>query len=341
MKRTFDLGLLSDYRTELMGIAAIMVVICHCLQPPSIYYHSEIIKWFLVQGNRGVDIFFFVSGLGLCISLGKLFRTKNSMPINKKIRRWYLRRFSRILPVYLALGLLYFVFEGIRNDTLTIPYLIGNITTVQYWFTGKGIWFIAALIPLYIVTPFYYLLFRRIDKKLVLTVFLVIICLLAGCYFRENTLRLLAKIPSFVIGFYMADLIMARKKINIYALFAAVVGLIVIIKVVFPAGTYYEWLFIFPIMLVAVACFRIPSVRKGANWCGKISLESYISNCVMISLMGLVSLDFLPDWLLYGNYFRYALIIIFGTLLAWGTSETISRIQKASNKSCLTSDTCK
>lgn len=43
MQRTFDLGLLSDYRTELMGIAAIMVVICHCLQPPSVFYHSEII----------------------------------------------------------------------------------------------------------------------------------------------------------------------------------------------------------------------------------------------------------------------------------------------------------
>ena len=74
MKKSFDLGLLSDYRTELMGIAALMVILCHSLMPPSIDYHSSFLKWFLIQGNRGVDIFFFVSGFGLFISLDKHFR---------------------------------------------------------------------------------------------------------------------------------------------------------------------------------------------------------------------------------------------------------------------------
>lgn len=323
MKKSFDLGLLSDYRTELMGIAALMVILCHSLMPPSIDYHSSFLKWFLIQGNRGVDIFFFVSGFGLFISLDKHFRKEHKTGFYKKLGNWYKRRFSRILPAYLILGSLFFIFEGIHNNILDLPYIIGNLSTIQYWSTGKGIWYIAALLPLYLIAPFYFLLLKKTNKRLISTI-AVILCLLLGVYFANwdgyKTFKVIEKFVSFIIGFYAADLIESHKKINIITAFAVIAVLFICIKLIFPKGTYYEWLFIYPIMLLSIYLFQIPFIYKASKWCGKKSLESYLSNCVLISLMTFVSLEWMPSWLLYGNYFRYGIIIVCGLLLAWITN---------------------
>ena len=65
--RYFNLGELSSYRACLMGVATIMILCCHasvwCTGLPSI------IRSFLVLGNLGVDIFLFLSGYGLYLSL--------------------------------------------------------------------------------------------------------------------------------------------------------------------------------------------------------------------------------------------------------------------------------
>ena len=327
MKKSFDLGLLSDYRTELMGIAALMVILCHSLMPPSIDYRSDFLKWFLIQGNRGVDIFFFVSGFGLCFSLSKHFRKENKTGFYSQFWDWYTRRFSRILPAYLILGAIFFVFEGIHNNTLTLPYIIGNLSTIQYWSTGKGIWYIAALLPLYIIAPFYFLLIKNTNKFLISSI-AIILYLLLGVYFANwegyKTFKVVEKFVSFIIGFYLADLIESRKKINIISAFAIITAIFILIKLIFPKGTYYEWLFIYPIMVLSIYLFQIPIIYNASKWCGEKSLESYLSNCVLISLMTFVSLEWMPSWLLYGNYFRYGIIIVLGLLLAGITNNAVT-----------------
>lgn len=63
----FNLNLISKYRTELMGISAILILICHAagnnvLMPKWLMY-------LVAQGSIGVDVFFFLSGMGLYYSL--------------------------------------------------------------------------------------------------------------------------------------------------------------------------------------------------------------------------------------------------------------------------------
>ena len=65
----FNLDKLSQYRTQLMGCAAIMIIICHAeassvLIPPKIGH-------VLAYGNYGVDVFLFLSGIGCFYSLDK------------------------------------------------------------------------------------------------------------------------------------------------------------------------------------------------------------------------------------------------------------------------------
>jgi len=60
------MGEISKYRTELMGVAMLLVIAFHIHTPRTSIWHGV-----AEQGNIGVDIFFFLSGVGMWYSLTK------------------------------------------------------------------------------------------------------------------------------------------------------------------------------------------------------------------------------------------------------------------------------
>lgn len=63
----FNLNLISKYRAELMGVSTLLILICHAagndvLMPKWLMY-------VVAQAQLGVDIFLFLSGMGLYYSL--------------------------------------------------------------------------------------------------------------------------------------------------------------------------------------------------------------------------------------------------------------------------------
>ena len=86
---SFNLGLFSKYRSELMGIATLLIIICHAP-----IYGVQMPQWLsilLSNGGLGVDIFLFLSGMGIY----------NSWTSNKKKRNnllfWLSKRYIRII----------------------------------------------------------------------------------------------------------------------------------------------------------------------------------------------------------------------------------------------------
>ena len=71
MSKYFQLSEISEYRTELMGFSAILILICH-----SVAYIEmpRILHYVLSLGNIGVDLFLFLSGMGMWFSITKPFR---------------------------------------------------------------------------------------------------------------------------------------------------------------------------------------------------------------------------------------------------------------------------
>ena len=66
MVRYVSLGDLSRYRTELMGFSALLILICHStayIDMPSIVVYA------LSVANIGVDLFLFLSGMGMWYSM--------------------------------------------------------------------------------------------------------------------------------------------------------------------------------------------------------------------------------------------------------------------------------
>ena len=65
----YNVGLLSRYRSTLMGLAIIMILLCHARMDGA--QLPDIILSLLSLGNWGVDIFLLVSGIGMFYSIQK------------------------------------------------------------------------------------------------------------------------------------------------------------------------------------------------------------------------------------------------------------------------------
>ena len=84
------------YRTHLMGIAALWIYLFHEWIPlaPNIPILGFIEGFIKQIGFFGVDIFFFLSGMGLIYAIEK-----------HSVSRFYQRRFLRILPSYILMAI--------------------------------------------------------------------------------------------------------------------------------------------------------------------------------------------------------------------------------------------
>lgn len=68
-----NLKVFSQYRSALMGFSTILILICHSIEYIGyVVADKGIIYHLLVQGNRGVDIFLFLSGIGIFYSLSRI-----------------------------------------------------------------------------------------------------------------------------------------------------------------------------------------------------------------------------------------------------------------------------
>ena len=93
-------SLIGDCRGELMGIAALLLITFHAFFPvvDSIPVFNQVEDFFIKYGFLGVDIFFFLSGMGLVYSINKYSTAE-----------FYYRRFRRIFIPFFIVGVFYAV----------------------------------------------------------------------------------------------------------------------------------------------------------------------------------------------------------------------------------------
>lgn len=150
--KSFDYQRISRYRNELMGIAAIFILICHA-PGNSVMMPSFLAKLFS-YGNVGVDMFLLLSGVGLFYSMEKS---------NKSLWYWYGKRFIRIFIPYWIITIPYLLFK-VCFMAYGMDDVVLNMLTLSYWLSGDGDWYISLIILLYIITP-PYLHFLTIKRK--------------------------------------------------------------------------------------------------------------------------------------------------------------------------------
>ena len=163
---------LSRYRAPLMGFAMIIVMLFHV--PLS---RNDLFYGLMRCGNNGVDMFLFLSGIGLWYSWTKraplsppkggknrdssLFTLHSSLILN-----FYYRRFLRLYPAWLIIASLYYIPQYWPNGGGYSPnlfHLVANILVGwSFWrIDDLTFWFVPAIIVLYLVAPFYMHLIQR------------------------------------------------------------------------------------------------------------------------------------------------------------------------------------
>ena len=92
---SYNLGWVSKYRSALMGMATIGILMCHApANGVNLPFHLNSV---LELGQMGVMIFFFVSGLGLYYSTRRMEYSISG------IAAWYRKRFVRLFVPYLII----------------------------------------------------------------------------------------------------------------------------------------------------------------------------------------------------------------------------------------------
>lgn len=136
-----DTNLILKYRKECMGFAIILIVLCHTLYPETEFFLS-----FQRITQVGVDIFFFLSGLGLYSSY---FHNPSEFSFYKK-------RLKRIMPSYLFVVIIYSVFCLITSFE-SVTDLIYDYSLVTFLTSARLVeWYIAAILLLYFIFPLIY-----------------------------------------------------------------------------------------------------------------------------------------------------------------------------------------
>lgn len=162
-KNKFSLFDFSKYRTELMGLAIIMVVFHHLTLRTSVGLLGKGYMFLRVTGAMGVDIFLFLSGLGLFYSFRK----------NPDIKVFYKKRLIRIIPTYVLICAPFYAFKYLIGTNFDIKGFLLHLSLISYWIDGSCDWYIAAIIVLYALFPLFY----RVMKNNRLSGFIILIAI--------------------------------------------------------------------------------------------------------------------------------------------------------------------
>ena len=288
-----DYGLISKYKTVLMGVAIIFIMFCHL---DIAQVHNDVPKTFLARllhtCTVGVDIFLLLSGVGLYYSY-----TKHRLPYFAFEKK----RVLRILPYYLLIaGVTYLLY-----DVLMKHYGIGvfwrDYLFISWFRRGSTrYWYILAILVFYMLFPCIYRFIEK-DKHALLKGIVFCVC----WWFVIETLSLrsetaerfriaLSRLPVFILGVGCGKLSFERKEVSKPLLAVLLplgyLALIVLLKII--PHPLYDYLYypvrcLLGISIIATVILAMEWMERTLpalnallwailSWFGGLTLELYL-----------------------------------------------------------------
>lgn len=303
-----ELGKISKHRSELMGFAIIIVMLFHVGLPCSSAFFG-----LRRMGNLGVDIFFFLSGVGLWYSWAK----------QQNWKRFYLNRALRIYPAWLIIAGYFYISRFVVGRTsYPLPFggtgnavadsyidLAGDLLfNWDFWLYDElTFWYVPATMMLYIFAPFYMELVRRHSVFRWLLVLPLMWCIIVQyvtpVHQAVGHIEIFwSRVPVFFLGINCAEAIKQDRQVDrqawwmVFGLFALSLWACVWLEQMrhgrFPLYTE-RMLYIvlaFTTILIMTKVFRITNGGKMAfmnrffSWVGGFSLEIYLIHVQFVLL---------------------------------------------------------
>ena len=276
----FSCERLRERRTFVMGVAALMIYFAHFYA----YADLGLLNKLFAYGNWGVDVFLLLSGFGMCHSMSK----------SSSFSVFYWKRFARIGVPYLIIAIPFcFISDILVAHTADWGLFALDVSTLSYWLLHRGAWYVAMLVPLYLLVPLFGRLTNRFGAAFVCVISAVFCALLSLGFKRSfsdssfvaNVVFVIQRLPSFFVGWLLADRLMRGKD--------RTVGLQVAILA--SGITLFTWFLtrntgctgFLPAMLIAfwVSGFHQLPLEVFFEKLGEASLESYLLNIYVLAFM--------------------------------------------------------
>jgi len=269
----FSLDAISKFRTQLMGLATLNVMLLHIFQNFELIYTEALLRIF----ESGADVFVLLSGFGLFYSLDKGF----------SVRPYIKKRLFRIYPEYVLSCLLFGLLFGIG-----ISGLIQDLLTISFWINASlRYWFISLIIVLYIIYPIFHRLIKKSDvfAILIIAAFIaanILLPFIIKDYYWDRCVAF-DRIPTFFVGVYLAKKTKYGKICfeSARVLYFVIIALASLSLVVYVGGAHYR-LVIMPwtIGFTIIVAFILEHTKQGniivrmISFMGMLSLQIYLFN---------------------------------------------------------------
>lgn len=296
--KDIDLVNISRFRGEHMGLAMLFVVLFHVWLPRNDDFYG-----LRRVGNLGVDIFLFLSGVGLWFSWTKSLCIVEGQKAKGFFQRWfdfYLRRLIRIYPAWLVMSSCYYIppfLKHAHHTTAGWIDLFGDILiNWDFWLHDElTFWYIPATMMLYIFAPPYMELIRRHPVYQWLVVVMIMWCVLVQyvtpIHSAVGHIEIFwSRVPIFFLGINIGEAVKQKRTLDgqsiwmIWIMFIMTLGTSVWLEQMlhgkFPL--FLERLLYIPLTITTVLLFnrvfrRTPSwFNKCFSIVGVLSLEAYL-----------------------------------------------------------------
>ena len=189
-------SLISRHRSAIMGFAALWIIFFHVWEPvfgniSGLSFAEAFIKRI---GFCGVDIFFFLSGIGMVFAI-----EKSTLPV------FYYRRIKRLILPFLLVGIL-----RVFTNNWSIVKFFKAVSGYSFYFSNiyTLLWFAPAIITFYLLFPLYYRLMKKSGNAVIFTFTVIELWLLfsvkANGIMRRDLFGFTNRIPVFLIGILFA-----------------------------------------------------------------------------------------------------------------------------------------
>ena len=298
MSKYISFADIAKYRSSLMGIAMLSVFLFHSMGD----WMPTMILNIAANGAIGVDLFLFLSAIGLTYSITK----------NPCVTDFYKRRVLRIMPTYWfimkCVYLFVFILTAVHimpDNYYRIPRNFGEFiqayTTIGYWIRDGlfYLWYIPAILLLYILFPF-------VHKLFVVSKWTYLLCLIPGAILTfcppdiawyHNCL--LYRVGIFLWGgIFSIEYLQRVRTIKAWKIYivGACAMLFYIIRMqlgIAPFPRLVEEICFFvtlPCILICLTLFfRYKIIDLSMGFVGKISLEFYLIHEFIMRFMETIS----------------------------------------------------
>lgn len=292
---------LLKHKNSIYGVLAIWIILFHINRRLGEPVQLPVLSQLLTCGNMAVDVFMFLSGCCLYLSMDK----------KTDVRDFYKRRILRLLPSYLIITVPFWFWRSLIEAPMADGgfYFIrffADLSSATFWLSGiETTWFVHAIFVFYLLFPLIYKVVKRGIYGVVLllvTVYAVNIIAIELIPFYDHSSIAWTRLPVFILGIiagkYIDAIDLGRLKTRTRILFVGGILLVLIASlIVFPIGSMftgndikseYLWLLYAPLalMLLIVLMFILGECQEGRYKCleivGGMSLELYMTHITIL-----------------------------------------------------------